>query len=97
MAPQVGLEPTAYCLEGSYSIQLSYWGLYFLKKFATLNFDPGDVFLVVTRISTVAVVPLEKLGVLVFMSFKELFPETHSISAIAAVCAFKAHCCLLFL
>lgn len=26
MAPQVGFEPTAYCLEGSYSIRLSYWG-----------------------------------------------------------------------
>lgn len=26
MAPQAGLEPATYCLEGSCSVQLSYWG-----------------------------------------------------------------------
>ena len=38
MARQKGLEPLAYCLEGSYSIQLSYWRKYDATKAKIADF-----------------------------------------------------------
>ena len=32
MARQKGLEPLTYCLEGSCSIQLSYWRMFFMER-----------------------------------------------------------------
>lgn len=36
MAPQAGLEPATYGLEDRYSVQLSYWGIFYLLRCADI-------------------------------------------------------------
>ena len=36
MAPQPGLEPATYGLEDRYSVQLSYWGIFYLLRCADI-------------------------------------------------------------
>ena len=40
MARQKGLEPLTYCLEGSCSIQLSYWRIFYKKMERVMGIEP---------------------------------------------------------